>query len=779
MNQLVATLGPPPVRPGQSGRDEAADWRLASAIKESWRQGQTPDAAAALARYPALNAHRSVVVDLVYEEFCRREDGGERPEPQEYYSRFPSHQSVLRKLLEAHCFVDDLAAEPEPKPRAAWPYPGQTLLGVRLLRELGRGAFARVYLAKEPALGDRLVVLKVSPCGESEAMTLGPLSHSGIVPVHWANRDPASGLYVVCMAYQGSATLADVLDRVALSPEPPRTAQVFFDVIEELSPAEKPAEDPQGPDAFLQRANYIDGVAHLGAQLADALAFLHARGICHRDLKPSNVLLSSAGRPLLIDFNLSADERLGRRRPGGTVAYMAPEQLRELDPTGEGPAPDGRADVFSLGVILYELLCGKLPFGALPRNLSLAAFSRHLLERQAAGLEPLIGANSRVPPRLAKVIEGCLARDPGARPQTAAELATALRRCLAPRRRRLWPVLALAALVVGGGAGLVAYTQALRDPWQEGRAAFLDGRFEQAADFFTQVLQADSGNARALFARGQARKHQALAGDTTAQKGLWELARQDFERADELAPDGRAKAGQGFCLSRQGHYPAARVKFDQARAAGFRPAALFNDLGLSHLGCPESPLQERLAEAVRHFSLAIETDKALRAAWYNRALAYLEVSRHGFAPHPAWSLPEPQTAVRLGLCDVRKACALGSGEPDIDLLGARLGGMAVRAAALRSLAGAAGGDALGAACRYHALALLPGPSWSERVDESLTFARQAVEHGYDPGPLANDWFLAVLKAEPGFEELVRRKPVPGPRPRPFTRLVDPVPGIVD
>ena len=88
------------------------------------------------------------------------------------------------------------------------------LLGFQLLRELGRGGFARVFLAAEPALGNRLVVVKVSDNGSAEADTLGRLGHANIVPVYSVKEDPGSGLTAVCMPYLGKATLCTLLERV-------------------------------------------------------------------------------------------------------------------------------------------------------------------------------------------------------------------------------------------------------------------------------------------------------------------------------------------------------------------------------------------------------------------------------------------------------------------------------------------------------------------------------------------------------------------------------------
>src|SRR5262249_5041841 len=154
--------------------------------------------------------------------------------------------------------------------------------------------------------------------------------------------------------------------------------------------------------------------------------------IYHRDLKPSNVLLTPDAKPMLLDFNLSFDEQVAEERLGGTLAYMAPEHLRATDPErGLDPSlVDARSDVFSLGVILYELLTGVHPFGRMPAKLASAEIRAHLLQRQQTGPIPLRRANPHVDLPLARVIERCLAFDPNDRPQSAAELAVALRNSL-------------------------------------------------------------------------------------------------------------------------------------------------------------------------------------------------------------------------------------------------------------------------------------------------------------------------------------------------------------
>src|SRR5262249_48165679 len=145
--------------------------------------------------------------------------------------RYPELKHSLRKLLQFHRMLGDnpalLGAAPP-----TWPEPGQTFLGFTLLRELGRGAFARVYLASETALGGRLVAGKVSPEGGAEADMLGRLQHPGIVPVHSVQVDQVSGLTAVCMPYLGNSTLGDVMDHAFSGPVLPNRARVILEALQ-------------------------------------------------------------------------------------------------------------------------------------------------------------------------------------------------------------------------------------------------------------------------------------------------------------------------------------------------------------------------------------------------------------------------------------------------------------------------------------------------------------------------------------------------------------------
>src|SRR5262249_48165923 len=149
-------------------------------------------------------------------------------------------------------------------------------------------------------------------------------------------------------------------------------------------------------------------------QLAQGLEYLHNRQVRHCDLKPSNILLRWDGRPVILDFNLAEHTCLDSSRFGGTLPYMAPELIQAtLVKANERPHVDGKADVYSLGVICYELLTGIYPFGESSRirshgNEARQEYSRSLLAQQQSGCRPLRELEPGIDSDIAELIKRCL-----------------------------------------------------------------------------------------------------------------------------------------------------------------------------------------------------------------------------------------------------------------------------------------------------------------------------------------------------------------------------------
>ncbi len=174
---------------------------------------------------------------------------------------------------------------------------------------------------------------------------------------------------------------------------------------------------------MLEGLSYVEAALWIGARLAEGLAHAHERGVLHRDLKPANVLLTDEGQPMLLDFNLAEDVKAPGEagRVGGTLPYMAPEHLAAYQ--GRPVDVDARSDIYALGVILYELLTGRHPFGRSVGGTAGASAALEQMIRDRTRLPPPARTLNRgVTPAVDSILRRCLAPNPARRYQTAAEL---------------------------------------------------------------------------------------------------------------------------------------------------------------------------------------------------------------------------------------------------------------------------------------------------------------------------------------------------------------------
>lgn len=256
------------------------------------------------------------------------------------------------------------------KPRGLTLEPGQTIDDFEVVEVLGRGAFGVVYLARQKSL-DRMVALKVTANRGSEGRTMARLEHDHIVQVFSEIVDDSGQARLLCMQLVPGASLESIivaLRKVALHSGTWQGAD-YLAAIDERAQGDA-AFDPSAlrDRELLDEADAVESSAWVGARLAEAINFAHAHGVLHRDIKPANVLVNQYGRPMLADFNISfrsaTEEESEDETFGGTLAFMAPEHLDAFDPAGKAtPADvDEQSDLYSLGIVVYELLMGSRPF---------------------------------------------------------------------------------------------------------------------------------------------------------------------------------------------------------------------------------------------------------------------------------------------------------------------------------------------------------------------------------------------------------------------------------
>jgi serine/threonine protein kinase/Tfp pilus assembly protein PilF len=688
----------------------------------------------------------SDLLDAANLEFLRLQQRGETVDVEGFCARYPSIRSSLARRLQYHQFLEENPHLLEDGAER-WPKPGDNYRGFHLMCPLGQGAFSRVFLARQAAIGDRCVVLKLTELGGGEAHTLGRMNHPNVAAIHSIDHDPPRGLTLLCMPYFGEATLRDIVGHIQSQGLMPSHSDVFLEVAAgEI--AKRFAEDRTPPPDILVRGSYVEGVCHIAIQILDALAYLHEKGVIHCDLKPSNILLTPAGKPMLLDFNLSADVRRGDADLGGTLPYMAPEQLQAMldtrDAAKPNPVLDARADLFAFGIILYELLTGRHPFAPLPTQGTPADLCQQFLDRQRQTIQPLRALNPTVDRALARLVDQCLARAVHDRPDSA-QAAAAL---LYPRVGRVQRAWAMAARRPKTFAAVLllafALTAAVLLTWsaffvstelERGQAAYREARYEEAVFHLGRALEAAPNDATTWFARGLAF---ARLGASDARNYL--QAASNFEAAWKLDPQPKTIAWLGYCMQRRSNPREAAHFYTMALDGGFESPELLNNLGAAELETQGADL------AMKHLSRAL-TINPFQAAYHNRSLACLHLARlaaqrtsPGGTPEPAKNGRSSESLLRDGIADAQRALAVGPPSGELYYDAAQLCAVAAR-------------------------------SDREWIKVGLEYLDQALAHGIAPAKLS-DVVWSALRQETTFRQMQQRQHTPYPMAK-ATRLLPP------
>jgi tRNA A-37 threonylcarbamoyl transferase component Bud32 len=520
------------------------------------------------------NSGNSHDLNEVLADFMRRLDRGDRIDPEMFIASHPRHAAELRAYF-AQAQTMDATTDVTPLPTSSGALeircpschtpmevavdtaltdltcsscgshfslvdqttatriaPPLSKLGrFELIERLGVGGFGSVWKARDKEL-DRTVAIKIPRAGQMaaeeqekffrEARAAAQLRHPAIVSVHEVGRDGDS-VYIVSDFVRG-VTLGDWLS----------------------------GQQMTGHEA-----------AELCAKIADALEHAHEQGVIHRDLKPANIMIDADGQPHLMDFGLA------RREIGevtvtldghilGTPAYMSPEQAE-----GKGHAADRRSDVYSLGVILFQLLTGELPFRGNAR----------MLMHQVIHDEPPSprNLNAYIPRDLETITLKCLEKEPTRRYQTAREFADELRRFLSGepilarrvnqleyiwRWARRHPVhsTAAVALFIGIVASLLAFTffLATRKAVQDFRQADVKLKAAQR-----DLVQASIAKEDAINERRRAQEQSEIAA----------MSRMEADRQRVVAQIERAEAQEQRKIAEEAKAEAERLAAENAKQA--------------------------------------------------------------------------------------------------------------------------------------------------------------------------------------------------------------------
>lgn len=472
-----------------------------------------------LEQNPSLKNFQSCVIDLAYEEFCRRRENGTDVQPTEFVRDFQGVEQSLYRVIEFDQVLHDHPSLIENVPEDRWPDVGDDFCGFELTELIGRGALSRVFTARQTSLGGRRVVVKVCIRGEREAEFLGKLEHRNIAAVHSVHVDAETGLVAICMPYVTRATLHHVAEWLPDVNRPECTAETIHEQIVRYNHGLASSDDdlsslddaPPGDTLAMHRGDTLGTiVSKWGVQLAEALHFAHGKSVLHCDVKPANVLLREDLSASLLDFNLASDQNDALRLAGGTLPYMASEQLLHLMSSPEDQSTavalteesaSARTDVFGLCATLWHLVTGEPPFGVCADAKGRADAAAIILQRQESGLSTMQiqSLTGHFGTELCEVLRKGLQADPQERYADAEELSQAFRELLPPppkpaRAWRWWTSALLLAAVAITAPVLYNVTQsriARETATNEAVTLISSGRFGEARSLLTPYVKND------------------------------------------------------------------------------------------------------------------------------------------------------------------------------------------------------------------------------------------------------------------------------------------------
>lgn len=411
-------------------------------LEFSWEEGQPRRLEEYLSTYPQLKSDPDALKAVAFEEYRQRQRAGETPSAAEYHRRYriDTRQWPVPVPLDEVVENTPLADQPTLKqtttgyktpsdgtPHSSYfldgapqklPHVGSHFLDFILENELGQGAFGKVYLARQIGLAKRQVALKITARKQHEPQTLARLRHTNIMPIYSVH--DAGSCQAICMPFLGRTTFAEILAALRREHHAPSSGSWWSLLIQ--------GNETTAIASQWKQSTYLDVALSLAEKIAAGLSHAHSAGIIHRDIKPANILFSQDGEPLLLDFNLAVDldTEGGLAAMAGTLPYLAPEQLESLV-KGQGTTGSKEADVYALGLILYELLTGKLAYPNIKRD-SLLNYVADLAKQRRMPADSVRTSNSEISPALAAIVAKCLAVSPQNRYADAQELLEDLQR---------------------------------------------------------------------------------------------------------------------------------------------------------------------------------------------------------------------------------------------------------------------------------------------------------------------------------------------------------------